>query len=172
MTASLQAKSDAANRYFELRYPGYRLDDFVEGPSGRLTLILKPKQDGCTCPHCGSYCTRFHDSRTMTIRDWDMLGAGVVDVVIGSRRIRCRCGCKRTEATPDWVLPKHRITKRLAGFVQFLTRQRICVQDIVKITGVGWNLARELDEQVLEYNFGQRRLAEAKHLAIDEISIR
>lgn len=172
MSSIVQTSADPANQYFMNRFPGYRLEAFqVDKEDGHTTFHLSPTLDGVKCPTCGQYCNRFHDDRTKVIKDWDIVAGASVDVVIPSRRVRCRCGCKKTEADPQWVLPGHRITTNLAGFIQRLLRGRINVQEVSRITGVEWDAVKLLDKAQLEPLFKNVDLTKAVRLAIDEISI-
>ena len=171
MDSSLPGKPSAADAYFAARYPGYRVAGTRTGESGRMQFVLEPVLLGYKCPKCGNFCVRWHDARTRTVTDWDLMGGGAIDVVIPSRRTRCRCGARHTEEAPGWVVPHHRVTKRLAAFIQSLCRKRMSIKDIAEITGVGWDLVKELDEASLEHEFGNVKLNGVRRLAIDEISI-
>lgn len=171
MHASVHNSTDAANRYFMERYPGYRLDNYEVKKSGVITFKLQPLADGVNCPDCPSYCCRFHDNRTLTIKDWDIAAGGMVYVEVPSRRIRCRCGCTKTEPKPDWVLPKHKITLRLAAMVQRLLRGTISIKEVARICGVDWKTVKALDEAQLKEQFENIDLSNVQRLAIDEISI-
>lgn len=77
-------------------------------------LVLEPLLDGVVCPRCGAYCNRWKDKdRKLLINDWDIAAGGCIKVVVPSRRLRCRCGCTKTEDRPQWVLPGHLVTKQL-----------------------------------------------------------
>lgn len=170
-----QNRQDAANAYFTGRFPGYRLQSFhVAEQTGELnTFILEPLEEGVVCPNCGMYCSRWKDRlRTIEIFDWDISACKPIRVVVPSRKIRCRCGCQRTESRPSWVLPNHLISKRLAAMVQKLLRLRISIEDVARFTGVDWALIKDLDKAALQLAHGQQKdLSKVRHLAIDEISI-
>lgn len=71
-------------------------------------LVLEPLLDGVVCPRCGAYCNRWKDKdRKLLINDWDIAAGGCIKVVVPSRKLRCRCGCTKTEDRPQWVLPGH-----------------------------------------------------------------
>lgn len=181
MTCSLPTHStkyqsvDAANAYFMSRYPGYRLTAFQPHPqTGNLdTLTLTPLEAGVVCPKCATYCNRWkEEKRQKEILDWDIVAGQAIKVVIPSRRMRCRCGCQKTESDPLWQLPNHRISKRLAAWVQRLLRCRISLKDVVRITGVGWKLVKQLDKAALQYEHGEPKdLSHVRRLALDEISL-
>ena len=171
---TLPAGASAAERYFSERYPGYRLKDYRTDPLTHTVscFVLEPLDAAYRCPKCGTVASRFHDDRVLLARDFDITAGGPVQIELPSRRIRCPCcGCRRTEPRPDWLLDGHLITERLAGLVQKLLRLRICVQDVAKITGVDWNLIKELDKTALEHAHSAPDLAHVRRLAIDEISI-
>lgn len=171
MTNSLPTSVNACERYFNARFPGYTLANFYPNELGVLTFELQPLQTWVICPKCGLPCTRFHDVRKITIVDWDITVGGRIELILPVRRLRCHCGCRRSEPQPDWIYPEHRITKRLAAWVQVLLGHRITNSDISEITGVSWNLVKELDKEVLKTHFDNPDISKLKHLAIDEISI-
>lgn len=171
MSGTVSSCRDAANRYFTERYPGYRLDNFRTEQGGFTTFYLSPLSDGVPCPECGSHCERFHDHRSQVIRDWDIVAGRMIDAVVPSRRLLCQCGYQKTEPSPNWVLPGHRITRRLGAFVQFLLRGRINNKEVQRITGVSWGTIKALDIAQLEPRFENVDLSSAARLAFDEISI-
>ena len=136
-------------------------------------LVLEPLLDGVVCPRCGAYCNRWKDKdRKLLINDWDIAAGGCIKVVVPSRRLRCRCGCTKTEDRPQWVLPGHLVTKQLGAFVQKLLRHRISIEDVSRITGLDWALIKDLDKAALQLaHGGQKDLSRIRRLAIDEISI-
>ena len=171
-TSRTTGKASAADRYFAERYPGYVLKDFGCDKDGVFQFVLEPEHDGVQCPRCGRYCTRFHEARTVEVFDMDLFAGGPVKVVILVHRVRCRCGCHRTEPLPDWILPGHRVTKRLAAFVQkALLKLRISNTDIAALTGLAWQLIKDIDKQALKPLFDKPDIGQCVHLAIDEISI-
>lgn len=173
-SSNLQAP-DAANAYFMSRYPGYSLVSYRNNEETQSlgVLVLKPLLDGVICPNCGAYCNRWKDrDRKLYINDWDIASGSPIKVVVPSRRLRCRCGCTKTEERPQWVLPGHLISKQLGAFVQKLLRHRISIEDVSRITGLDWALIKELDKAALQLaHGGQKDLSRVQRLAIDEISI-
>ena len=139
--------SVVANAYFTNRYPGYRLVSYQcnEQTKSLSVLVLEPLLDGVVCPRCGAYCNRWKDKdRKLLINDWDIAAGGCIKVVVPSRRLRCRCGCTKTEDRPQWVLPGH----------------------------LDWALIKDLDKAALQLaHGGQKDLTRIRRLAIDEISI-
>ena len=166
---------DVANAYFMNRYPGYRLVSYQcnEQTKSLSVLVLEPLLDGVVCPRCGAYCNRWKDKdRKLLINDWDIAAGGCIKVVVPSRRLRCRCGCTKTEDRPQWVLPGQLVTKQLGAFVQKLLRHRISIEDVSRITGLDWALIKDLDKAALQLaHGGQKDLSRIRRLAIDEISI-
>ena len=166
---------DAANAYFNNRYSGYRLVSYQcnEETKSLSVLELEPLLDGVVCPRCGAYCNRWKDKdRKLFINDWDIAAGCHIKVVVPSRRMRCRCGCSKTEDRPQWVLPGHLVTKQLGAFVQKLLRHRISIEDVSRITGLDWALIKDLDKAALQLaHGGQKDLSRIRRLAIDEISI-
>ena len=73
--------------------------------------------------------------------------------------------------SPKWVLPGHRVTRRLAGFVQRLLRGALSVTEVERISGVDWKLIKELDKAQLEHQYENIDMSKVQRLAIDEISI-
>ncbi|MDD7441633.1 MAG: ISL3 family transposase [Sutterellaceae bacterium] len=168
-----RAKS-VADRYFEERYPGYQLAAFhADKGNGRQFFELQPLSDGVTCPHCGQYTTRRNDCRELRIRDWDCLACGEITVIVPKRRFRCpRCGAVVAEETPGWVLPGHRVTKTLAAFSQKALQQNASNKDVGKLTGISWNLIKDLDKERLRVQVPDKPdCSRVRHIAIDEISI-
>ena len=171
MFNSLPEASCAAKLYFNNRFPGYRLKQYRTEESGRFCFILEPSELGVICPKCQQYCLRFKDTRTLTVLDYDNGAGGPCVVLIPRRRLRCRCKCTATEPMPSWILPKHRITVRLAAFAQHLLNLRVSISDVAALTGIDWDLLKEIDKSALELRFKNKDLGRVKRLAIDEISI-
>ena len=170
---SLPAPLSAADLYFQTRYPGYRLTSFGCGVAGsQFGFHLEPEDSGVVCPRCGRYHKRFKDSHTVTIYDWDMMSGGPAKVEIIIRRHRCSCGCHERDPMPGWVLPGHRVTKRLAAYLQMLMlKHRISVSDAAKMVGLDWALVKDLDHARLKPLFEMPDISLCRHLAIDEIAI-
>ncbi len=170
---SLTFSLSPAEQYFQTRYPGFRLTAFGSSLVGNnFSFCLEPEDSGVVCPRCGRYHKRFKDSRTVTIYDLDMLGGGPIKVEIRIRRHRCSCGCGDSDPMPDWVLPGHRVTKRLAAYLQSLMLiNRISVADAAKMVGLDWALVKNLDCARLKPLFGLPDISLCRHLAIDEIAI-
>lgn len=175
MTVSLQSWAQLEKAYFHERYPGYHLVAITREsikPDTRLCFHLEPDSAWCRCPKCGTCCARFHDERVVFYMDWDIVEAAPILLCLPSRRLRCRCGYRQTEDSPDWILSGHRITKRLAFFIQSLLSKRITISDVSKITGVSWNLIKALDKESLQQQFGGAvDFSCVKRIALDEISI-
>lgn len=171
MTVSLTTSFSPAEQYFQSRYPGYTLTGFSRDDDGLLHYHLKPMQSLVKCPICGRYCYKFHECRIKHIMDWDIIEARTVIIDLEMRRLRCTCGRRSSETDPDWILPGHRITKRLAAFVQKMLKMRISNSDVSEFTGVGWELIKVLDKAALKVQYDKIALSEVEHIAIDEISI-
>ncbi len=106
-SSNLQAP-DAANAYFMSRYPGYSLVSYRNNEETQSlgVLVLKPLLDGVICPNCGAYCNRWKDrDRKLYINDWDIASGSPIKVVVPSRRLRCRCGCTKTEERRNGFCP-------------------------------------------------------------------
>lgn len=171
MNRSVATHTEQCDFFVQSSYPGYRLSNVCRDDDGTLVLELSPKDKGVQCPECGRYCRRFHETRVTQYLDFQMLEVGSVRLRVKTRRLRCRCGCRVTEPAPAFILPGHRITKRLAYFIQKLLQMRVTVKDISKLTGVTWDIIKKLDMAGLQEYFAEPDISNARCIAIDEISI-
>ena len=83
--------------FTDLRYPGWRITGgHADNDAGEHHIYLEPKGDAI-CPVCGRLCSRIHDSTERRVRDMSVTGAARLTVHLNIRRVRCSCGCRRSE---------------------------------------------------------------------------
>lgn len=88
--------SSSGERLWQIVYPGYSLARFDISPGSTLDLHLEPAGDPI-CPACGKACTHIKDSSKRTVKEASFLGVKRTLVHLNIRRVRCNCGCRRTE---------------------------------------------------------------------------
>ena len=99
-SADLLAQKLAPCNLNQIFFPGYTV---VASVRTRESLTLKLEATGpAICPKCGEPCTKIHDTRDRLVRDAPFPGVTVVWLLVPIRRVRCKCGCRRTETIP-WI---------------------------------------------------------------------
>ena len=152
----------------DLLYPGYALAEREARPDG-LHLTLRPARMA-VCPRCGAPCGKIHETRMRVVRDAPVPGEGHVFVHVPVRRVRCRCGCRRTELIP-WLAGRERMTYRMIALVQRRLRSDISTLAVCRELGIGWDVARRLDREQLEPLFGEVIPKRMTRMVIDEIAV-
>ena len=168
--SEILAQPTPGESYFNLRFAGYVLDAWGE-QGGRAVFKLKPASDRAVCPDCGRLCDKIHDTRVRRVAYFDAVTCEAVRLEMPVRRVRCSCGCRKTEPAPAWIKKGTFITARLAAFAQRLLRLRMTVKDVAAVTGLSWNQVKDLDKEQLAGTEKSLDLSRMEHIAIDEISI-
>ena len=120
-SANLLAQELAPCNLNQIFFPGYTV---VASIRTRECLTLKLETtEPAICPKCGEPCTKIHDTRYRLVRDASFSGVTVVWLLVPIRRVRCRCGCLRTETIP-WIAPHEQCTNRFIALIQNQMRGR------------------------------------------------
>jgi len=151
-----------------LKYPGYRICRIGRSPN-RLDIYLEPEGDPI-CPSCGAPCHRIHDIKERTVRDVSVVCQEEVYVHFPVRRVRCHCGCHKTEVI-DWVEPRARITNALVALIQTRMRNACSVISIGRDLNLSWNTVRDYEELLLDKLFSDVDVSHVQNIAIDEFSV-
>lgn len=154
------------NRIF---FPGYVV---VASNRTRESLTLKLEAaEPAICPKCGEPCSKIHDTRYRLIRDAPFPGVTVVWLLVPIRRVRCKCGCHRTEHIP-WIAPHEQCTNRFIAVVQSRMRdQDASTTAIAAEFNLGWDAVRRFDKEQLSALFKDVDTRNLKIIAVDEIAI-
>lgn len=156
--------------FADLRYPGWRIADWKLGnDAGEQHVYLEPKGDAI-CPVCGCPCSRVHDSSARSVRDVSATGLSRLTVHLTVRRVRCACGCRRSERI-SWLEPHARITNAFAGYIQSLLRCKLPILEISRYLGIRWETIKEYDKLQLKHFYENVDVSKVKHLALDEFAV-
>lgn len=150
-------------------FPGYTV---VAAGRPANSLILKLEPTGpAVCPKCGSLCEKMHDTRCRLVRDVPFPGVTVVWLLVPMRRVRCECGCRRTEVIP-WIAHHEQRTNRFIAAVQHrLREQDTSTSAVASEFNLGWDAVRCFDKEQLEALFTDVDIRNLRRIAIDEIAI-
>lgn len=117
-----------------------------------LTLKLETTEPAI-CPKCGESCIKIHDTRYRLIRDAPFPGVTVVWLLVPIRRIRCKCGCHRTETIP-WIAHHEQCTNRFIALIQIQMRgEDASTTAVAAKYNLGWDAVRRFDKEQLEALF-------------------
>lgn len=165
-----QADKSEAEKLFELRYPGYSVTGHdYEEESGTLKISLLPNR-APICPDCCGQCEKVHDTRVRTVQDVPFLSCEKVLLEFPLRRVRCDCGCKKSEMI-DWIASHGRVTNALVALVQNYLRLKLPISDIARQFGLHWDTVKTFDKYLLKSLFNKIDISKVRHIAIDEFSI-
>lgn len=161
--------SSSGERLWQIVYPGYSLARFDISPGSTLDLHLEPAGDPI-CPACGKACTHIKDSSKRTVKEASFLGVERTLVHLNIRRVRCNCGCRRTERI-TWLDPNCRYTRRLALEVQTALRSGRSISEVSCSFNLNWKAVKGLDKDQLKFLFDDPDVSSLRRMAIDEFAI-
>ncbi len=161
--------SSSGERLWQIVYPGYSLARFDISPGSTLDLHLEPAGDPI-CPACGKACTHIKDSSKRTVKEASFLGVERTLVHLNIRRVRCNCGCRRTERI-TWLDPNCRYTRRLASEVQTALRSGRSISEVSCSFNLNWKAVKGLDKDQLKFLFDDPDVSSLRRMAIDEFAI-
>lgn len=153
----------------QLRYPGCSVTSCRRDGNGGIHVYLDSVGDA-VCPNCGRICSKYHERRDRIVRDAPLLANEPVYVHFKARRVRCSCGCHKTEAL-SWVSPRARLTNLLVASIQSLLRFRISVRDVACYFRLAWDTVRVCDQLLLDHFYSHVDFAGVEDLAIDEFAL-
>ena len=105
------------------------------------------------------------------MRDVPFPGVTVVWLLVPMRRVRCECGCRRTEVIP-WIARHEQCTNRFIAAVQHrLREQDTSTSAVASEFNLGWDAVRRFDKEQLEALFTDVDIRNLRRIAIDEIAI-
>lgn len=168
-SADLLAQNLAPCNLNQIFFPGYTVVASVRTQEG-LTLKLEAMEPAI-CPKCGEPCTKLHDTRYRLVRDAPFPGVTVVWLLVPIRRVRCKCGCHRTETIP-WIAHHEQCTNRFIALIQNHMRvQDASTTAVAAKYNLGWDAVRRFDKEQLEPFFNDVDIQDLRIIAIDEIAI-
>ena len=162
----LSSKLDFLSQF---RYPGFCITDMKHTADGSIHIYLEPAGEA-VCPACGKRCSSIHESTGRIVRDAPLLARERVYVHFEARRVRCSCGCHRTERL-SWVSLHARVTNLMIANIQSLLQLRVSISDVAAHYRLGWDTVKACDKVLLKYLFQKTDFAGVKHLAIDEFAV-
>lgn len=162
----LSSKLDFLSQF---RYPGFCITDMKHTADGSIHIYLEPAGEA-VCPACGKRCSSIHESTGRIVRDAPLLARERVYVHFEARRVRCSCGCHRTERL-SWVSLHARVTNLMIANIQSLLQLRVSISDVAAYYRLGWDTVKACDKVLLKYLFQKTDFAGVKHLAIDEFAV-
>jgi transposase len=153
-------------------YHGFGLEGYQTTATrfggSRIILEVESKKQ-LRCPVCNS---RNVVRRGRCTRDFQAPPMGHKKVVIrwAVPGVECRaCGLVRRVKVP-FAKPRKRYTKQLEKYVLCLLRAGT-IQDVAEITGLSWDVVKEIQKNALLKRFRLPRLKGVRRIAINEISI-
>ncbi len=153
----------------EMFFPGYSVVN-----SGRTaeSLVLKlTANKSPVCPRCGLSCEKVHDTRYRLIRDAPFPGVTVVRLMVPVRRVRCNCGCRKTEVIP-WIARHEQCTNRFIAAVQEQFRhQDTSATAVATRFNLGRDAVRRFETEQLQALFTDVDISDLRIIAVDEIAI-
>ena len=157
----------------ECMYPGYRVKHWnIEQNHSVPRLFLELEPVGLpVCPRCRQPCLHIHDQKTRRVRDYSSLWGFDIFVEFPVRRVRCRCGCHRTERL-SWVEPRARLTNQMISHLQYRLRSGETHKDLAESLHLSWDTIRVYDELMLKKVLRDPDFSRVENIAIDEFSIR
>lgn len=168
-SADLLAQKLAPCNLNQIFFPGYAVVASVRNQES-LTLKLEATEPAI-CPKCGEPCTKIHDTRHRLVRDAPFPGVTVVWLLVPIRRVRCKCGCHRTETIP-WIAHYEQCTNRFIALIQNQMRGVDASATAVAAKyNLGWDAVRRFDKEQLEAFFNDVNTQDLKIIAVDEIAI-
>lgn len=145
---------------------------FLEDQGDRELVVQLARHSGTRfqCP-CGRLCDRYYDFHERMVRDLAFGAFSISWLVFYQFRVDCPdCGVK-TEAL-DWVEPRVRYTKRLAGAVALACREIRSLSSVGKQFDLSWKTVKEIDKKALLEELPPVGETDATILAVDEFAIK
>lgn len=163
----------------DLRSQQYRCQLYLRDPEEKRSAFVFQSEQKTTeerCPYCqGEVYIDGYGSKTLKdIPIWNEIHQEISFI---THRYECRqCGKKHTEEIP-LQHPGTRVTERAARWIQAMLRSRIPIRSIQQLTGIHWEVIRNLQMEIMEETL-EGHLRELKEygyrptiLAVDEFAI-
>ena len=134
------SRRDAASLIFNL--PGYRVIDALDLPTGGRRVVVQALEQDEGCPGCGTLSTRVHAWTRQRVKDINVGGGDVAEVVVRKPRWRCaEPACARTTFTQvtDQLPTRARCSSRLrAAVLEAVVGSGRAVSEVAGAFGVAW----------------------------------
>jgi transposase len=168
-SAALLAQKLSPCNLNQILFPGCTVVACVRARES-LTLKLETTEPAVR-PKCGEPCIKIHDTRYRLIRDAPFPGVTVVRLLVPIRRVRCKCGCHRTETIP-WIAHHEQCTNRFIALIQNRMRgEDASTTAVAAKYNLGWDAVRRFDKEQLEALFNNVNTEDLRIIAVDEIAI-
>ena len=137
---------------------------------GSILFRVRPKAKMVRCFRCKSYRVIRRGVSERRLRTLP-IGFKPVWLLVETPRVQCfACGCLR-RIRLGIAAPRRGYTYAFERFVLALTKV-MTLKDVSRLTGIGWDCAKDILKRHLARRFAQRPLGKLRYIAIDEISVR
>lgn len=137
--------------------------------NGKIIFQLRTKREELRCSQCNSYRVRPRGTKQRIFRA-QPIGIKQVYLEATIQRLECKdCGLIRQEPI-KYADAKKTYTKGFRRYVIELSSM-MTIQDISHLTGVGWDMIKEIIKDHLSKHYGKPSLKDVKYIAIDEIAV-
>ncbi len=162
---------DFHNFFFNLFYTNFKLFNYqFDEDKKEIHLFLEPKDNYPQCPICKNHNVVVHEYRHRIVKDGSYNGFQFI-LHITYRTFKCKfCDKYATEQIP-FISSRHRITKSLENEVIEDLQRSGSIKDTAQRTSLKWDTCKQIHKDYLKRNT-PFFLGKAKHLAIDEFSIK
>ena len=160
-------QSDLTNHFFK----GFKISShFIDDKAKEIHFYLEPCSEFPVCPRCKGKNVVVHEYRKRIVQDDSILGYKTV-LFITYRTFKCKfCDKYATEQIP-FISSKHRITKSFENEVIEDLQRSGSIKDTAQRTSLKLDTCKQIHKDYLKRN-SPFFLGKAKHLAIDEFSIK
>jgi len=134
-----------------------------------LVFAVKPSWRRPRCSCCGKVAPGYDQKPK---RSWVHLSVGELRIILeyAPKRVECkRCGV-RVELLP-WARPDSRFTRpfeEMAAYLAQITNKT----EVARMAGVSWSTVGNIVERVVNDKLDPLRLADLRHIGVDEFSYR
>lgn len=162
-----QSTLSAADQFFRLLYPGFRVIDFKVNEENKLEFFLEPTSDPI-CPGCRRPCSKIQGKQKRTARESSFLHGIKQVVYFEIRRVRCDCGCTQNEYL-SWLQPNHTVTNMCIGWLQSFLALGVKAKSLTAYTKLSREVINKCDNQLQEHLYGHADMRRLRYLIVDQI---
>jgi len=165
-------KQEYIDKLFGIPYHFVSSLYFLEDQDDKELVAQLARHSGTRfqCP-CGRQFDKYYDFHERMVRDLGFGAFSISWLVFYQFRVECPdCGVK-TEAL-DWVEPRARYTKRLAGAVALACREIRSLSSIATQFDLDWKTVKRIDKKALLEELPPVGETGATVLAVDEFAIK
>ncbi len=154
--------------YQVLGLRGYRVRE-LETDEKRLLLHCEPQPHRIRCSECGSRDVVLRGYSTRWLRHVP-IGRDCTWLILKLPRVGCR-ECKAVRQISIGLAESRRtFTHALERYILELARY-MTIQDVARHLQISWDIVKDIVKRHLARKYARPRLAEVKHIGIDEICV-